>query len=98
MTGFDNECVPRIIVDAMMMLAAIKLKLVAGDFVRPVGVNSESISIDGGSQSRSYASTAFAGIIEQYRKTLFGDPSVKNDDGLLQLIRNNYRGIPMVSC
>lgn len=96
MTGFDNDCVPAMLVDALMMMAIVKIKLIAGEFIRPVGVKSESLSIDGGSQSRSYADTTFQALIGYYQKSLFGDPSA-NMPGLLDVIALNYRGIPMCS-
>lgn len=73
------------------MQAAVPILAIAGQGYRG-GFSSESISKDGVSSSRSYTSSAIYGVysatIEEYKKWI--DKNAKR-------IRNQYRGIPMVT-
>ena len=71
-TGWD-KC-PVDLVDAIAMMAAIKILAITGDLIYGAGIGNQSISIDGISQS--YSTTkgggngAFAGRIKQYAEDL----------------------------
>lgn len=96
-TGFKNNEIPRTMADAVAKLTCFEFLPIIGDSIYPVGVNTESVSLDGASQSRSYAATAFNNRIETYKKHLWGDPQQPRDVGQLQQLKNNYIGIPMAS-
>jgi hypothetical protein len=96
-SGFDPDAVPRSIIDAIAKLASLELLQVMSDTVAPIGQSSQSLSVDGLSQSRSYQIPAFQARIAAYKADLGlqgGDPG---KGGLLGQIRNNYLGIVMAS-
>src|SRR5262249_16558982 len=82
--GFDPERIPRIVIEAIAKIAVLEILKEMSDLLRPLGVNSESLSIDGLSQSRSYAIPAFKARIDQYERDL-DDPNT----GLIPQIRRN---------
>lgn len=99
--GMDPEDMPRDVVDAIAKLACINLLTIMSNLVRPVGVSSESVSIDGLSQSMSYQMPAFQAHISQYSESLYG-PAGKSQDiastsGLLKQIYDFYKPVNMVS-
>jgi len=99
--GMDPLDLPRMIVEALAKLACIDLLRIMSDLVRPIGVNSESASIDGLSQSMSYQLPAFQARISQYSEDLYG-PAGKSQEltmtsGLLKQILDAYKPINMVS-
>src|SRR5262245_9667982 len=71
-SGFDPDKVPKIIIQAIAKIAAIEIMMVVGDMIRPLGVTSQSLSVDGLSQSRGFLSPAFQGRIDGYRTDLYG--------------------------
>lgn len=89
-------CVPLIMNQAIGMIAATLALNVAGDLVLRPGIVSQSISMDGLSQSfatsKSPNSHAFSGKITEYRKLLFGDPANPKSIGIIEILRNYYRG------
>lgn len=99
--GMDPDDMPRMIVEALAKLACIDALRIMSDLVRPIGVSSESASIDGLSQSMSYQAPAFQARISGYLEDLYG-PSGKSQEltmtsGLLKQILDAYRPINMVS-
>jgi hypothetical protein len=101
LAGMDPEDVPRLIVEAIMKMASMDLLALFSDLVRPIGVNSESASIDGLSQSMSYQLPAFQARIKRYSEDLYGPDGKQQDltmtSGMLKQILNKYRPINMVS-
>lgn len=96
-TGFKDNNIPRVMADAVAKLWCFEVLPIIGDSIYPVGIASESVSIDGGSQSRSFLATAFNTRIQSYKKMLWGDPEIPRDIGQLQQLKNNYLGIPMAT-
>ena len=92
-SGFEEDKIPRMIVDAIAKLAALDLLAVLSNFVHPIGVSGQSLSIDGLSQSRSFNIPAFKAQIDRYRADLYGQPGLGG--GLIQQIRDSYRGVPI---
>lgn len=97
--GFGTGQLPYIFLDAMAKLACIELLSTIGDAILPAGVTSQSLSIDGMSESRGYQNTpnfapVFSGRISQYKRELFGDPPMTK--GLFNEIKDYYRGINMM--
>lgn len=99
--GMDSEDLPRMIVEAIAKLACVDLLTILSALVRPIGVTSESASIDGLSQSMSYAQPAFQSNINQYTADLYGPQGKQQDlamtSGLLKQILDCYRPMNMVS-
>jgi hypothetical protein len=95
--GMDVDNLPRMIVEAIAKLAACDLLTIFSDLIRPIGISSESASIDGLSQSMSYQAPAFQARLTRYDSDLYG-PSGKRQDlamtsGLLKQIYDAYRPI-----
>lgn len=98
-SGFEKGTVPTFFLDGIAKLCSIELLSSVGDSVRPVGVTSQSLSIDGMSESRGFMNTpdgapVFTGRIKQYQKELFGDPQL-GTHGILAEIKEFYRGLNM---
>lgn len=99
-SGFDTGKVPQLILDAIAKLAAIEVLSVMGDTVRPAGVTSQSLGVDGLNESTGFQNSTeyapiFSGRIAQYQRELFGDPRL-GTDGLFNQLKSFYRGINMV--
>jgi hypothetical protein len=97
--GFETGNIPTMFLDAVAKLASIELLSSIGDSVRPAGVTSQSLGVDGLSESRGFVTSpdfapVFSGRISQYRKELFGDPRISLK-GILPQIKDFYRGINM---
>jgi len=95
--GMDINNLPRTIVEAIAKLACVDLLTIFSDLIRPVGISSESASIDGLSQSMSYQAPAFQARLTRYDSDLYG-PNGKRQDlamtsGLLKQILDKYRPI-----
>jgi len=95
--GFEKGKIPMLFVDALAKLSVIGVLSSVGDSVHPAGVTSQSIGIDGMSQSRGFMNSqefvpTFSGTISQLQRELFGDPRL-GTTGLLREIQNYYRGI-----
>ena len=87
--------VPRMIADAVMKFAAIEILQIASDTVLPLGISSQSLGVDGLSQSRSFNQPAFKNRIDRYSQDL-GAP-LGQGPGILGQIRNNWFGVNLSS-
>lgn len=91
----DPADFPRDVADAIAKLAVVEMLSIASDLVRPIGIASESLSIDGLSQSQSYLAPAFKQRIDRYSMDLFGpdgkDQFGRVTGGLLRTIHDYYR-------
>ncbi len=94
-SGFKGGLVPRIIVDAICKMTLVDLLTIMSDTVGPIGVQSHSVSVDGLSQSRSYALPAFKGRIDRYREELYGGP--EGVGALMRQIKQSYHGLTFAS-
>lgn len=99
--GMDIYNLPRMIVEAIAKLACVDILSIFSDLVRPIGISSESASIDGLSQSMSYQQPAFMGRLSRLDADLYG-PNGKRQDlamtsGLLKQIYDAYRPINLES-
>lgn len=96
-SGFDPDEIPRLVIEAICKFAIIEMLGVMGDTVYPIGVGSQSLSIDGMSQSRSYAMPAFKARVDRYTLDLGlpGTAAVKG--GIISQIRNNHLGVNLAS-
>lgn len=99
--GMNPDDLPRMIVEAIAKMACIDILRIMSDLARPIGVTSESASIDGLSQSMSYQLPAFQARIKGYMEDLYGPDGKQQDltmtSGLLKQIYDAYRPINMVS-
>ncbi len=99
--GMDPENLPRDVVEAIAKMAALDVLTVMSDLVRPIGVASESVSIDGLSQSMSYLAPAFQQHIVRYTDDLYGpagkSQNMRTTGGLLRQIHDQYRGFNLAS-
>ena len=101
--GWDNGKVPRRLVEAVCKKACIDILAVLGDIIYGPGIVSRSLSVDGLSQSESFVNNGqdaaiFTSRIARYQKDLWGDPQTRPDqDGLLQSIKKEYRGLSLTS-
>lgn len=91
-SGFNPNEIPRIIVDAICKIASIEILSIVSDLINPLGVGSQSLSVDGLSQSRGYLVPAFQARINQYRADVFGTPGVPGT-GIISQIRSTYFGV-----
>jgi hypothetical protein len=94
--GFDQTQVPRTIVEAICKLAVIDILTIMNNTVQPIGIQSQSLGVDGLSESRSFEKPAFKAMLDRYTEDLYGNPS-KPGSGLIAEIRNTYNGINFVS-
>lgn len=93
--GMDPNNLPRMVVEAIAKLACCDLLTIFSDLARPIGVSSESVGIDGLSQSMSYQLPAFQARLTRYDQDLYG-PAGKSQElsmtsGLLKQILDGYR-------
>ena len=99
--GMDTDDMPRMIVEALAKLACMDLLAIFSDLTRPIGVTSESASIDGLSQSMGYTVPAFQGRLQRYEADLYGPQGKQQDltmtSGLLKQIQNAYRPMTLAS-
>ena len=88
-TGFDYDNFPMDLINLVGLLSAIPLLAIAGDMVIGSGIASQSLSIDGLSQSVSTTASAmysaYSARITEYRKSI--DQTIKN-------ISKIYKGVP----
>lgn len=92
-TGFDK--VPDDIIKAICYMAAMPLYMWLGNAILPAGLNSQSISIDGLSQSRSIEAGGFSTKIKQLQEQLGSLDSKSN--GLLANLRDYYNPRPVIT-
>lgn len=87
-TGFNIDEIPEDLLQMVGMLAAIPLLAIAGDLILGAGIASQSLSIDGLSQSISSTSSAtnagYGARIIEYRKVI---------DGMKKEMKGYYKGI-----
>jgi hypothetical protein len=87
-TGFSYKNFPYDLIQVVGQLAAIPLFAIAGDLILGAGIASQSLSIDGLSQSLSSTSSAtnsgYGARIIEYRKSV---------DQTLKRIKNIYKGL-----
>jgi hypothetical protein len=99
--GFDPDDFPREVAEAIAKMACVDILSIASDLVRPIGVNSESVSIDGLSQSMSYQAPAFKQRIDRYLFDLYGiegkSQEFKTTSGLLKQIHDYHFGFNLAS-
>ena len=99
--GMDPEDLPRDVVEAIAKLAAIDILTIASNLIRPIGVTSESVSIDGLSQSQSYQVPALIQHIGRYTEDLWGpngkQQDMKTTSGLLRQIHDQFFGFNLAS-
>lgn len=93
-TGYT--ILPYDIKTAVAKLSVLSIFAVIGDVLRPVGISSQSLSLDGLSQSISTTLNSQGNLlsprINQYYKELFGN-SPDGMSGELNYLINKYRGI-----
>jgi len=94
-SGFRE--IPADIEAVICKLAVIFVFAIIGDVIRPIGVSSQSLSIDGLSQSVSTVMNSQGNLLSprlnQYYKELFD-----MNNGQIQYLINNYRGISFQTC
>jgi len=104
--GWPEGGIPRRLIDAACKKACIDILAIVGDIIYGPGVVSRTVSIDGISQSESYANSGqeaavFTGRISRYLKDLNGDPSrpegSPEHDGLILSIKKHYIGLNLTA-
>lgn len=97
MSGFDEEHIPLMLIETVCKVAVVEIFTIMSDTIYPIGVGSQSLSIDGMSQSRSFQMPAFKARVDQYRQDIGYAGSPTQRTGLLSQIRNNYLGVNLAS-
>lgn len=101
-SGFAVDAIPRTVVSVICKLAAIEILTLMSDLVGPIGVASQSLGIDGMSQSIARQLPAFKARIDSYKVAL-GIPGPglgvdpKYNTGEIGQLRRTYFGIAMAS-
>lgn len=97
--GFDPKRVPRLVADTLFKMACVDMMAILSDMVYPVGVTSQSVSMNGVSQNRSYMKQAFSARIQQYKADLGlpGEGGQWSANGQIIQVKNAYSGISGVS-
>jgi hypothetical protein len=86
-TGYSK--LPYDLLDLIGKMAAVDVFAIAGDLILNPGISSQSLGIDGLSQSASISSgSAFQNRIKQYQKDI---------DEQTKILRSKYKGITMLS-
>jgi len=93
--GFEDGKVPMLVNQAIGLTAAITALIIGGNLVIGAGIASQSISLDGLSQSisttASAENSAYSATIKEYQRLLFG--ATKDDpSALVRILRNYYKG------
>lgn len=93
--GFQSGKVPKAINLAIGYLAAIQALSIAGNLVIGAGIASQSISLDGLSQSiattSSAENSAYSATLKEYKDLLFGK-NMNDPNGLIKKLRDFYKG------
>jgi hypothetical protein len=93
--GFEDGKIPEIINHTIGLLAAIQALIVGGNLVLGAGIASQSISLDGLSQSISTTASAenstYSATIKEYQNLLFGK-NAQDRSGLMAVLRDYYKG------
>ncbi len=101
-SGFAPDAIPRDVVSVICKLAAIEVLTIMSDLVGPLGVASQSLGIDGMSQSMSRQLPAFKARIDSYKVDL-GIPGPglgvepKYSTGEIGQLRRTYLGLVLAS-
>lgn len=94
--GFEDGKVPKAINHAIGLIAGILVLNQLGDLVIGAGVAGQSISLDGLSQSVQTTASAefhaYSARVKEYYKQLFGDTQGGRNTGLIQTLRDYWRG------
>lgn len=96
-SGFDPDQIPKMVVEAICKMAVVEMLTTMSDTIYPVGIGSQSLSIDGMSQSRSIMQPAFKARIDAYKNDLGLPGTQAEKTGLIKQIRNNYLGVNLAS-
>lgn len=92
--GFADGCLPLSINQAVGYLAAIQALILGGNLVISAGIASQSISLDGLSESitttQSAENSGFSATIKDYQRILFG--ANQQERGLIDKLRDYYKG------
>jgi len=99
--GFELDRIPVLLNNIIGLKAAIDVLNIAGDLITGAGIASQSIGLDGLSQSIATTSSAtnagYGARIIQYESQLFGGGGAgfggSKKPGLLQKAKENYKGI-----
>lgn len=91
--GFEDGKVPVMVNSVIGMIAAAFALVTAGDLIIGAGIASQSLSLDGLSQSIATTSSAensgYSARIKELQKLLYGDP---RNPGAIKTLREFYRG------
>lgn len=94
--GFKDGKIPHLINQAIALLAAIQGLIIGGHLVLGAGISSQSISLDGLSQSiqstNSAENSAYGANIKEYQKILFGDGPNDKENGIIHQLKEFYKG------
>lgn len=94
--GFKDGQIPNLINQAIALLAAISGLIIGGHLVLGAGIASQSISLDGLSQSisstNSAENSAYGANIKEYQKILFGDGPNDKENGIIHQLKEYYKG------
>lgn len=91
-SGFPKGEIPLLVVDTIAKLAVLNIFMIVADLIHPLGVASQSLSVDGLAQSRGYISPAFRARIDGYRTDLYGPSGMGG--GQIDQIRSTYLPSP----
>lgn len=93
--GFEAGKIPAAINQAVASLAAIQALSIAGNLVIGAGIASQSISLDGLSQSinttSSAENSAYSATLKEYQVNLFGK-TLNDPNSLMRKLRDFYKG------
>jgi hypothetical protein len=97
--GFEAGKVPHLINTAIGLLAAMIALNNLADLLLGTGISSQSISLDGMSQSVSLTASAEnstnSAKLKAYHTMLFGPSIGSPDQGIIRVLRNYYKGAGM---
>lgn len=101
-SGFAVDAIPREVAGVVCKLASIEVLTIMSDLVGPIGVASQSLGIDGMSQSMARQLPAFKARIESYKVDLgIPGPGLAVDplynSGAIGQLRRTYYGLGMAS-
>lgn len=93
--GFEDGKVPAMVNQAIGYIASIQALIIAGNLIIGAGIASESISLDGLSQSvqttQSAENSGYSATLREYQALLFG--KTKDDPfGIVKILRDYYKG------
>lgn len=93
--GFEDGKIPDIVNHAIGLLAAVQALIVGGNLVLGAGIASQSISLDGLSQSiqttASAENSTYSATIKEYQNLLFGK-NAQDRSGLIATLKDYYKG------